>query len=153
MSAMGNLAASVTVVSTYGEANEPLGLTVSAFSSVSLDPPIILVCIDKSAHSLAALLDRGGFTVNFLAEGSGDLAMTMASKSAEKFSTVRYETPSSEQAGPVLIQGVFAHFECRTRESVDAGDHWVLIADVLGGKMVRDLDPLVYQNRSFVNIK
>jgi len=150
---MGNLAASVTVVTTYGEEHEPLGLTVSAFSSVSLDPPIVLVCIDKSAHSLASVLDRGGFTVNFLSEGNGDLAMTMASKSSEKFSGVELETPSSEQAGPVLTQGVFAHFECRTRDSVDAGDHWVLIADVLGGKVVGDQGPLVYYNRSFVNIQ
>lgn len=150
---MGNLAASVTVVTTYGEEQEPLGLTVSAFCSVSLDPPLVLVCIDKSAHSLASLLDRGGFTVNFLAEGNGDLAMTMASKALGKFSDLAIDTPSSEPAGPVLTQGVFAHFECRTRESVDAGDHWVLIADVLEGKAVGDQGPLVYHNRSFVDIK
>lgn len=150
---MGNLAASVTVVTTYGEEAEPLGLTVSAFSSVSLEPPIVLVCVDKGAHSLPALLDRGGFTVNFLAEGHGEMAMRMASKSADKFDGVGHQLPGHDIAGPVLSEGAFAHFECRTREAVDAGDHWVLVADVLGGDYIENHVPLVYYNRSFVTIK
>jgi flavin reductase (DIM6/NTAB) family NADH-FMN oxidoreductase RutF len=150
---MGNLAASVTVVTTFGEDSEPLGLTVSAFSSVSLDPPIVLVCIDKGARCLPALLDRGGFTVNFLTEGHGEIAITMASRSADKFDGVEYEQPAHDVAGPVLTIGTFAHFQCRTRETVDAGDHWVLLADVLGGTFTENHTPLVYYHRSFVTIK
>lgn len=152
LSTMGNVAATVTVVTTYAEDGQPLGLTVSAFSSVSLDPPIVLVCIDKSAQSLPALLNRGGFTVNFLDAGQGDLAMGMASKSDDKFDGVDHSPPATEAAGPVLESATFAYFECRIREAIDAGDHWVLLADVLAGEHAGEGNPLVYLKRAFLEI-
>lgn len=153
LSTMGNVAATVTVVTTYAEHGQPLGLTVSAFSSVSLDPPIVLVCIDKSAQSLPALLERSGFTINFLLQGHGEVAMQMASRSENKFEGVEFSEPSSDVAGPILRDCSFAYFECRTRETIDAGDHWVLLADVTAGAHPNEGDPLVYFNRSFVHLQ
>ena len=74
---MANVAASVTVVTAPSD-DGPVGITVSAFTSVSADPPIVLVCIDKVAGSLESLLGAEGFTVNFMPEGTEDTAMVFA---------------------------------------------------------------------------
>ncbi len=84
---MSAIAASVTVVTAPGP-TEPVGITVSAFTSVSADPPIVLVCIDKRAGSLPALLAADGYTINFMPEGTGDIAMVFATPGADKFGSV-----------------------------------------------------------------
>jgi flavin reductase (DIM6/NTAB) family NADH-FMN oxidoreductase RutF len=119
---MQNVAATVTVVTAYGP-TEPVGITVSAFTAVSADPPIILVCIDKGAASLETLLAADGFTVNFLAQGSADTAMIFATRDGDKFGAVKWDPPEVEGSGPVLDEAV-----------------------------VRSGIPLVYLNRTFVDL-
>ena len=153
LATMGNVAASVTVVTSVNPDGTPCGLTVSAFSSVSLDPPLVLVCIDKKSTSLDALRQRGGFTVNFMAAGTDELAMAMASKSPEKFSNVDFSEPASERGGPILTDAVYAHFECETESDIDGGDHVVLIGRVVDGQFHGERDPLVYHRRAFVGLE
>lgn len=148
---MGNVAASVTVVTSY-DGDEPCGLTVSAFSSVSLDPPLVLVCIDNGSTSLPAIRERGGFTVNFMAEGTGELAMRMASKKPGKFDDVDVAQPTSDHGGPILAGATFAHFECQIESDVDGGDHAVLIGRVVAGSFEGERDPLVYWQRGFADL-
>ncbi len=148
---MGNVAASVTVVTAMHE-GQPYGLTVSAFSSVSRNPPLVLVCIDKGSNSLDALRSSGGFTVNFLAEGADDAAMTFASRADDKFDAVPHRGPRHAVAGPVLADHAVAYFECSTDQEIDAGDHWVFIGRVLHGEKLDDRAPLVYWRRAFVPV-
>lgn len=148
---MAQVAASVTVVTTSG-ADGPVGLTVSAFQSVSAEPPIVLVCLGKQAGSLDVFLTSGGFTVNFLPEGTGDMAMLFATKDADRFGSAEWSMPDAEEAGPVLAAS-FGHFACRTVEKIEMGDHWVFFGEVAeGGVTTEGVDPLIWHGRGFVTL-
>ncbi len=148
---MGNVAASVTVVTTSYDGVH-YGLTVSAFSSVSRTPPLVLVCIDKSANTLEPLRAAGGFTVNFLAEGREDTAMVFASRDDDKFDQVVHESSTLEGAGPWLPEDAMAYFECSIYSEMEAGDHWVFIGRVHHGYRIDSAAPLVYCRRQFVPV-
>ena len=152
LTTMGNVAASVTVVTTFDADDQPTGLTVSAFSSVSLDPPLVLVCVGNEASSLDAIRQRGGYTVNFLVAGTADLALKMALRSDERFSGVAYDRPSTDQGGPILTDSIFAFFECAVESEIDAGDHVIFIGRVLAGEFVQEREPLVYWRRGFAKV-
>ena len=146
---MGNLAASVTVVTATHEGRH-YGLTVSAFSSVSRTPPMVLVCIDKSSSSLEPMRAAGAFTVNFMAEGKADSAMVFASRSDDKFDQVAHRHSDLDSAGPWLPEDAMAYFECTIETEVEAGDHWVFIGHVRNGQRIDPAAPLVYCRRQFV---
>ncbi len=152
LTTMGNVAASVTVVTAFDADDQPTGLTVSAFSSVSLDPPLVLVCVGSEASSLDAIRQRGGYTVNFLEAGTADLALKMALRSDERFSGVAYDRPSTDQGGPILTDSIFAFFECAVESEIDAGDHVIFIGRVLAGEFVQEREPLVYWRRGFAKV-
>ena len=148
---MSRVAATVTVVTTRNESG-PVGLTVSAFTSVSADPAIILVCVGESSWSLQSMLDADGFTVNLMAEGSQDEAMRFATRGADKFSGVEWSGASNDVAGPVLASAS-AHLECRTIESVKFGDHWVFYGEVLETSIDERVQmPLIWYGRGFVKV-
>lgn len=126
--ALGTFLTGVTVVTCIDELGRPRGFTANSFTSVSLDPPLVLVCVARSAQSLDAFVSAGGFVVNVLAEHQKPVSQLFASKSAEKFENVRW-LPASTGA-PRLEEGV-AWFDCHTRQRVDAGDHVVLIGEVM----------------------
>ena len=149
---MARIAASVTVV-TASSADGPVGITVSAFVSVSVEPPIVLVCIDKRAGSLDAFLAAPGYTVSFMPEGSDDDAMVFATPGADKFGSVANHDPSSGVGGPVL-DDAFGHFECRTIQRTEMGDHWVLYGEVVAsGRSEQGANPLMWHDRGFVRIE
>lgn len=152
LAAMGNVASSVMVVTTYTDNGEPTGLTVSAFSSVSLEPPLVLACVGIESNSLEALRSHSGFTVNFLATGTDRTAMRMAARDTDKLVGVPWHPPSDPVAGPVLSDVNFCYFECRKHLEVEAGDHWVFIGEVVAGEILDDRDPLVYHRRAFVTL-
>jgi flavin reductase (NADH) len=147
---MSAVAQAVTVV-TAPAVGGPVGLTVSAFTSVSVDPPIVLVCIDKVVSTLDAMLTTGGYTVNFLPEEAGDIAMIFATHDIDRFGSVAWEDAPLGVGGPVL-DAAFGHFECRTVERIEMGDHWVVFAEVIGGGTPVHAPPLVWLNRGFVRI-
>lgn len=150
---MTNVAATVTVVTTTDDEGRYAGLTVSAFSSVSLDPPLVLVCIGKDSTSLDQLLSNGGFTVNFMVKGSDSVAMRLATPADDKFTGLELFQPDVKGAGPVLVDETFAFFACTTRQEIDAGDHWILVGHVEEGEVQEDPEiPLVYLRRSFINL-
>src|SRR3989440_8045725 len=83
----------VAIVTAHEAGDRPRGLTLSAFCAVSLDPPLVLVCVDKGSNTLPALRESGGFTVNFLAGGREHLAVLYASKAEEKFDDIAWRRP------------------------------------------------------------
>ena len=149
---MSNFAASVTVVTSFsGERHH--GLTVSAFTSVSLDPPLILICIDHSSHSTGALRVAGGFTVNMLREGTAEMALKFASKHPDKFAGLAAVAPEHEGAGLRLPEQSYACLECRTLEMVEAGDHTIFIGHVENAIRYDPARPLLYWQRDFRRIR
>jgi flavin reductase (DIM6/NTAB) family NADH-FMN oxidoreductase RutF len=102
-------------------------MTANSFTSVSLNPPLLLVCVAKSASSYDAFTNAGCFAVNVLHEGQVDLSGTFASKSPDKFRAVNHDQVHT--GAPVLTDSL-TWFDCTTFSTVDAGDHVVLIGQV-----------------------
>ncbi len=142
----------VAIVTAREADGKPRGLTLSAFCAVSLDPPLVLVCVDKTSHTLPALQAAGGFTVNFLAGGREHLAVLYASKAEEKFEGISWRPPDLPEGGPVLQDDCAAYAVCWTRQAIEAGDHWVFIGEVREGSVIEGRLPLVYHRRGFVDL-
>jgi len=125
--AFGTFLTGVTVVTAHGADGEPLGFTANSFSSVSLDPPLLLVCLAKSSSNYDALTNASGFAVNILAETQKDVSNTFASRVEDRFATVDWKVGPN---GAPVISDVAAWFDCSMHNVVDAGDHAILIGEV-----------------------
>ena len=127
-SACGLFASGVTVVTRRLPDNEPYGMTVSSFTSVSLDPPLVLVCIDRSARFLRELSPIEPFAVNILSERQQHIAMRFASRDEEnRFAGIEW-TPG--WSGVPLVAGVVATFACSLHQNFPSGDHLILVGAV-----------------------
>ncbi|RUW78863.1 MULTISPECIES: flavin reductase [unclassified Mesorhizobium] len=125
--AFGTFVTGVTVITTRDTDGNPRGMTANSFTSVSLDPPLLLVCVAKSASSFAAFTMADSFAVNLLHEGQVDISATFASKSPDKFHSVNHDRVHT--GAPILTDSL-TWFDCTTYNRVDAGDHVVLIGQV-----------------------
>jgi flavin reductase (DIM6/NTAB) family NADH-FMN oxidoreductase RutF len=120
-------AAGVTVVTTRDAEDRPSGLTASAFTAVSLSPPLVLVCVDHSATAHPAFHHHGWFAVNVLAEGQEGLSRQFAASGGDKFAGVRFR---EGRARLPILEGVLAALECRIRRRYEGGDHTIFIGEV-----------------------
>ena len=139
----------VVVLTAFGEDGQPRGLTVSAFCAVSLEPPLALVCVDKTSNTLPAVQHTGGFTANILATGRDHIARRMATKLTDKFDGLSWGRPDANVGGPIMRDDVAAYAVCALRETIDAGDHWILIGLVVGGGHFDEVRPMVFQRRGY----
>ncbi len=137
---LGHFAAGVTVVTTTGEGGTPYGLTATAFTSVSLEPPLVLVCVDKRSESYAHFHPSGIFAVNFLAVDHEPLSQRFATSGGDKFVDLSWRRGAI--GAPLLVEAL-GYLECRTVNVVDAGDHTVFIGQVEAGDAC-DAEPLLY---------
>jgi flavin reductase (NADH) len=145
---MASYPAGVAVVTTLDGDGAPRGLTTTAVSSVSAEPPLLLVCVDLTSRTLPALRAGGTFVVNFLREGRSELARLFASKADDKFEHVRWR-PSAGGL-PVLEADALAWAECVTVHEIEPGDHVILLGRVEEGAGAADEDaPLMYYRRSW----
>lgn len=126
--ALGCYPTGVTVVTTTDANGDARGFTANSFTSVSLNPPLLLVCLAKTAHSHAVFSASGSFAINVLSEKQRDVSGLFASKAPDKFEQVEWV---KGHANVPLIQGSLAMFQCETHERVDAGDHTILIGRVV----------------------
>jgi flavin reductase (DIM6/NTAB) family NADH-FMN oxidoreductase RutF len=138
--ALGRFPSGVTVVTTIDSENRLHGITVSAFCSVSLEPPLILVCIDKEAGSHHAFEQSKAFVVNILREDQQFLSDRFASQMPDKFENVKYR--AGIERLPVL-EDVLVNLECRLVNAHDSGDHTIYIGEIVVAT-VNDGKPLVY---------
>ncbi|MCY4335188.1 MAG: flavin reductase [Litoreibacter sp.] len=127
--AFGSFMTGVTVVTTFDTDHAPLGFTANSFSSVSLDPPLLSVCIAKASQNLDTFTQAAGFAVNVLTEEQIDLSNTFARPVENRFNCVDY---ARGPAGSPILDGVAAWFDCSLFKAVDAGDHIILIGEVKG---------------------
>lgn len=123
---LGRFATGVTVVTCMGDKG-PCGITANSFSSVSLDPPLVLWNIAKVSNSLRAYLAAERFAINVLGSEQRDLSDHFAQSDHTVFNGIEYSV--SEHGVPIL-PGTIACFECRTREVHDCGDHFIIIGEI-----------------------
>ena len=146
--AMGHFASGVTVVTTAA-GSELYGITVSSFSSLSLNPPLILICIDKSVPSHDIIKLAGCFVVNILEERQEHLSRRFATTCADKFKGVAWH---SGRLGLPVLDNTLAAIECRLRNALDGGDHTIFIGEVIDAE-VREGAPLLYYRRGYHELK
>lgn len=127
-SAAGAFVTGVTIVTTTGPGGEPRGVTANSFTTVSLDPPLVLVCVGRASRSFAAFDAARTFAVNILSAEQRELSSTFASKVEDKFAGQPW---TRGVTGSPLFAASLATFDCVVHEKVDAGDHIVLIGRVV----------------------
>lgn len=126
--AFSSFATGVTVVTTRSSSAEPVGFTANSFSSVSLDPPMLLVCVANGIRSYPVFSSAGSFAVNILADDQQEVSRSFASRGADKFGAVQW---TEGQTGSPLLDGVVAWFDCRMHQIVPAGDHSILVGRII----------------------
>ena len=140
--ALGCFATGVTVVTTqHPDTQAPAGVTVSAFSSLSLEPPLVLFCLGNKTSSLEAFKANGHFAINVLAEGQRDLSIRFASRSEDKWAGLKFERGLGDVP---LLGGCLATLECKLVNTVDGGDHVIFIGEVQNMMHQEGGSPLIY---------
>jgi flavin reductase (DIM6/NTAB) family NADH-FMN oxidoreductase RutF/acyl carrier protein len=148
---MGAFPTGVAIITSYDEAGRPRGLTCSALCSVSMEPPLLLLCVNGNSGALRAIRGSGGFVVNFLREGRDWLSQLFASPSDDKFGRVAWR-PSASTGLPWLAEDTIAHADCRLVSDVEAGDHAILIGLLVHGSTPTDrAQPLLYWQRNYAS--
>jgi flavin reductase (DIM6/NTAB) family NADH-FMN oxidoreductase RutF len=124
---MGHFATGVTIVTTHDGSGRCYGLTANAVCSLSLSPPLLLICVDKGAESYPAFERSRTFVVNILAESQQEISRRFAVSGGEKFTGVPYRTGST---GAPILENSLAYVECRVVAAHDGGDHTIYIGEV-----------------------
>jgi flavin reductase (DIM6/NTAB) family NADH-FMN oxidoreductase RutF len=125
--ALGNFGTGVTIVTTLANDGKPVGMTANSFSSVSLEPPIILWSLLKTSPSLQAFDDCGRFVINVLALEQVDLSKRFATPQPDKFNGVQYQ---AGLGGLPVIDGCASVFQCRTVQRMEVGDHILFLGEI-----------------------
>lgn len=145
---MGRFATGVTIV-TVQEAGAPHGMTVNSFTSVSLDPTLVLICLDRGAATTEMLSRTGRFTVNILSVDQRHLAQRFAESENERDRFNGVEFTVSVEGTPIL-DDVLGYMTCTVKDIVDGGDHLIFIGEVVAlGYTKRDQQPLLYYRGNY----
>jgi len=147
--AMGAFPAGVTIVTVLDADGQPVGATVSAFASVSLEPLLVLVSLTSHSRTLDAIASRGVFVIHLVNEPVTELALRFASKVEDKFEGLEYEI---SHAGLPLLQACELRLECDLENLHEAGDHHLVIGRVRaihGIEHVEQHPPVVWRGRGF----
>lgn len=145
--AMSHFTSGVTVVTTEHNGT-PYGLTVASFASLSLHPPLVLVCIEKNTKSHDAIIGAQKFGVSILGEAQADLSNRFASRSDDKFNGIPVERGELDLP---LLGGALCQLECRLHEQLPGGDHSIFVGEVVNARTA-DGTPLVYWRSSYRQI-
>jgi flavin reductase (DIM6/NTAB) family NADH-FMN oxidoreductase RutF len=144
--ALGCFATGVTVVTCVDDEKRPAGLTVNSFTSVSLDPPLLLVCLHKMAASAPALVAAPCFAINVLQTEQQPASITFSTRVEDRFGC----TPWSQgEAGAPILRDSLCVFECERFAVYDGGDHHILVGQVIKASFDAGLDPLLYFRGSY----
>jgi len=137
--AMSHFASGVTVVTTE-HGGKPFGMTVASFASLSLHPPLVLICIEKGVKTHDAIAAAGKFGVSILSEAQGHISSRFASRVDDKFSGIEVRRGS---LGVPLIGGALTTLECSVYDQLPGGDHTIFIGEVVDSQ-TKEGAPLVY---------
>jgi flavin reductase (DIM6/NTAB) family NADH-FMN oxidoreductase RutF len=149
-SVLGRFASGITVVTTRDADGRDMGMTVSAFCSVSLDPPLVQVCVDHAASLYAALAVSTRYGVSILASEQEALSRRFATaESTRRFDGIGYKRGES---GMLLLDDALAHLECRIVAAHDAGDHTMFVGEVESAS-ARSAQPLLYYRGGYAQLE
>jgi flavin reductase (DIM6/NTAB) family NADH-FMN oxidoreductase RutF len=149
-SVLGRFASGITVVTTRDAEQRDVGMTVSAFCSVSLDPPLVQVCVDHAASLYTALVVSTRYGVSILAAEQEALSRRFATaESTRRFDGIGYRRGES---GLVLLDDALAHLECRIVASHDVGDHTMFVGEVESAS-ARSARPLLYYRGGYAQLE
>ena len=147
--AVGTFATGVTVVTTSGE-QHAYGMTANAFSSVSLDPPLVLVCVISNSEGSAHITRNGCFAVNILHANQEPMSRYFASRDRPRGRDSFREVPHRTHAtGSPILEGALGFLDCRLHAEHEAGDHQIFIGEVLELGFEPDGQPLVFQGGQY----
>lgn len=144
---LGRRAATVAIA-TARAGDRVHGMTVTAYTEVSLDPPLVLVCADKSSHTHPVIAAGGVFAVNLLAADQAELSNRFASKQDEerRFEGIAWET---EATGAPILPGTLGALDCRVVAAYEGGDHVIYVGRVEAVRVAEDREPLLYLRGSY----
>ncbi len=125
---LGCFATGVTIITTVDSEGGPVGLTANSFSSLSLDPPLVLFCLDRNVVSFSAFHSNRHFAVNILGADQEDMARRFAQSGSEKWNGVGFETWDT---GCPILGGCIANLECNTDSIYEGGDHVIIVGEVV----------------------
>jgi flavin reductase (DIM6/NTAB) family NADH-FMN oxidoreductase RutF len=148
--ALGQFATGVAVITAEGAGGQPIGLTMSSFNSVSIDPPLILFSIDRKAFSLQAMTEAKGYAVNILGRDQEHLSNKFARALGDKWEAVEHTL--GHEAAP-LLAGALAHFECAPYAQYDGGDHVIFVGRVVKFSAYPANEPLVFFRGAYRSLK
>lgn len=148
-SVLSRFASGVTVVTAVHTAGGDHGITVSAFSSLSLDPPLVLVCIDRQTVMHGILQTATAFAVNVLAAGQEDLARKFSDPDNDRFDGTSFTRASN---GTAILTGIAAHLECAVTDRIDGGDHTIFLGRVDEAES-SDEAPLLYYRGGYARLE
>ena len=146
--AMGQFATGVTVITSVTGNAEPVGCTVSAFASLSLDPPLVLVCIGRDRRMHDPLTSGPGFTVNVLAHDQRDVAYAFARAGRDRFARLAVRPG---RHGIPRIDGALAQIQCDLHGVLDGGDHAIVVGRVRQVELAPG-EPLLYSQGAFLDV-
>jgi len=148
---LGRFATGVTVLTTRAPSpsGEPIGMTASSIASVSLDPPLVLVSVDRRHEMHTALEAASTFVLNILAADQEAISRRFAGDEPNRFNGVGFRT---NKQGIAVLDGVVAHIECEKQTAIPAGDHTVFLGLVIGGS-VTDRRPLLYYRGGYAGLR
>jgi flavin reductase (DIM6/NTAB) family NADH-FMN oxidoreductase RutF len=148
--ALGCFATGITVITALDESRAPVGLTANSFTSLSLDPPLVLFCLDRNIGSFQAMHASRHFAVNVLREDQEELSRRFARSGPDKWSGLDFTTWST---GCPILAGCIANLECDIEQVIEGGDHVIVVGRVR--RMVFDRDdsrPLLYYRGRYSNV-
>lgn len=137
---LGRFATGVTVLTVLGPEGKPLGMTANSLSSVSLQPPLISVCVDHEAELHDVIVHTRDFVVNVLSSPQEELARRFSDKHEDRFEGIGFQ---SSPEGFVLLDGAIAHVICARYAEYPGGDHTIVVGRVVGGT-THEGHPLLY---------
>ena len=145
-SALGCFPTGVTIITTLDPRGQCVGITANSFNSVSMDPPLILFSLNRSAYSMRAFLSTDHFAVNVLSLAQAELSTRFAKASADKWAEIHFEAWDS---GCPILPGCAANFECRTEHTYDGGDHVIFVGRVIRMRHDPAIKPLLFHQGKY----
>ena len=141
---MGHFATGVTVITTRDKEGTPHGLTANAFLSLSLNPPLVLISVDKLAQCYGCFECDNVFTVNFLSEEQEEISRRFATKGIDKFADLPWREGAN---GAAILEGVLAYVECRITQCHDGGDHTIVVGEIVNASASGDRPLLFFKGK------
>lgn len=144
---LGRFATGVAIVTAPDSDGNPAGMTVNTLTSVSLEPPLVSVCVERSADMHGVMERASTFVVNILESGQELLSRRFAVKHPDRFEGVGFR----QDEGLILLEGVLAHITCETWSRLEAGDHTIFVGRVIGGN-THNGQPLLYYRGGYAGL-